>query len=309
MSADGADAVEMRAALVRLRRGTGLPVAFGGLMAGGPVTGGAGSVRIGELSGAVTGALRGLAIATGNGLGGKALALSRPCAVTDYPVSRHISHEYDAAVEAEGLLSVLAVPVVVRRRVRGVLYGALRTAQPLGDRTLGEAVAAARDVEQALVVRDEARSLLAAVAGAGAAGSVAGGVAGSVAGTGGPAAGPGAGAAVGAAAWEEVREAHGALRALAPRVVDPVLREELLAVCGRLASATAPPRVRDVGLTPRETDVLACVATGATNAVTAERLGLRPETVKAYLRSAMRKLGAHTRLEAVVAARRAGLLP
>ncbi|MFF1562769.1 response regulator transcription factor [Streptomyces sp. NPDC058293] len=294
----------MRAVLVRLRRGTGLPVAFGGLMAGGT-----GSVRIGELSGAVTGALRGLAIATGNGLGGKALALSRPCAVTDYPVSRHISHEYDAAVAAEGLLSVLAVPVVVRRRVRGVLYGALRTAQPLGDRTLGEAVAAARDVEQALVVRDEARALLAAVAGAGAAGSVAGGVAGSVAGAGGPAAGSGPGAAVGSAAWEEVREAHGALRALAPRVMDPALREELLAVCGRLASATAPPPVRDVGLTPREVDVLACVATGATNAVTAERLGLRPETVKAYLRSAMRKLGAHTRLEAVVASRRAGLLP
>ncbi|MFC9529501.1 response regulator transcription factor [Streptomyces sp. NPDC056975] len=299
----------MRAALVRLRRGTGLPVAFGGLMAGGIMTAGTGSVRIGELSGAVTGALRGLAIATGNGLGGKALALSRPCAVTDYPVSRHISHEYDAAVAAEGLLSVLAVPVVVRRRVRGVLYGALRTAQPLGDRTLGEAVAAARDVEQALVVRDEARALLAAVAGAGAAGPVAGGVAGPVAGAGGTAAGSGAGAAAGSAAWEEVREAHGALRALAPRVMDPALREELLAVCGRLASATAPPPVRDVGLTPREVDVLACVATGATNAVTAERLGLRPETVKGYLRSAMRKLGAHTRLEAVVASRRAGLLP
>ncbi|MFE4248135.1 response regulator transcription factor [Streptomyces sp. NPDC056910] len=309
MSADGADAVEMRAALVRLRRGTGLPVAFGGLMAGGIMTAGTGSVRIGELSGAVTGALRGLAIATGNGLGGKALALSRPCAVTDYPVSRHISHEYDAAVAAEGLLSVLAVPVVVRRRVRGVLYGALRTAQPLGDRTLGEAVAAARDVEQALVVRDEARALLAAVAGAGAAGPVAGGVAGPVAGAGGTAAGSGAVAAVGSAAWEEVREAHGTLRALAPRVMDPALREELLAVCGRLASATAPPPVRDVGLTPREVDVLACVATGATNAVTAERLGLRPETVKGYLRSAMRKLGAHTRLEAVVASRRAGLLP
>ncbi|MGW6747546.1 response regulator transcription factor [Streptomyces sp. NPDC055006] len=305
MSADGADAVEMRAALVRLRRGTGLPVAFGGLMAGGIMTAGTGSVRIGELSGAMTGALRGLAIATGNGLGGKALALSRPCAVTDYPVSRHISHEYDAAVAAEGLLSVLAVPVVVRRRVRGVLYGALRTAQPLGDRTLGEAVAAARDVEQALVVRDEARALLAAVAGAGAAGPVAG----PVAGAGGTAAGSGAGVAVGSAAWEEVREAHGALRALAPRVMDPALREELLAVCGRLASATAPPPVRDVGLTPREVDVLACVATGATNAVTAERLGLRPETVKGYLRSAMRKLGAHTRLEAVVASRRAGLLP
>lgn len=56
-------------------------------------------------------------------------------------------------------------------------------------------------------------------------------------------------------------------------------------------------------------DVLACVATGATNAVAAERLGLRPETVKSYLRSAMRKLGVHSRLQAVVAARRAGVLP
>ncbi|MFK4693188.1 hypothetical protein RKD22_006123 [Streptomyces pristinaespiralis] len=55
--------------------------------------------------------------------------------------------------------------------------------------------------------------------------------------------------------------------------------------------------------------MLGCVASGATNATAAERLGLRPETVKAYLRSAMRKLGARTRLEAVGAARRAGLLP
>jgi DNA-binding CsgD family transcriptional regulator len=51
------------------------------------------------------------------------------------------------------------------------------------------------------------------------------------------------------------------------------------------------------------------VAAGATNAVAAERLGLRAETVKGYLRSAMRRLGAHTRTEAVAAARRAGLLP
>ncbi|MZD07216.1 helix-turn-helix transcriptional regulator, partial [Streptomyces sp. SID5785] len=94
------------------------------------------------------------------------------------------------------------------------------------------------------------------------------------------------------------------------RIVDPALRAELLAVCGRLASAAAPPpRQAPVALAPREVDVLACVAAGATNAVAAERLGLRPETVKGYLRSAMRRLGAHTRGEAVVAARRAGLLP
>ncbi|GAA3061680.1 helix-turn-helix transcriptional regulator [Streptomyces glomeratus] len=278
MAADAAEAVEVRGALVRLRRATGLPVAFGGL-----VESGRPQIRISELSGNTTTALSSLAVVSGNGLGGKVVALARPCAVTDYSASRRISHEYDGAVATEGLRSVLAVPLVVRRRVRGVLYGALRTAQPLGDRTLNAAVAAARDVEQALVARDEARAALTAVR---------------------EPAGPSG------AAWERVREAHGTLRSLAQRVGDPALREELLEVCGRLAGAASPlPRAATVGLSPREVDVLSCVAVGSTNAAAAERLGLRPETVKGYLRSAMRKLGAHTRWEAVVAARRAGVLP
>ncbi|MEV8005925.1 helix-turn-helix transcriptional regulator [Streptomyces parvus] len=278
---EAVDAVEMQAALSRLRRTSGLPVVFGGLLSD------ARHARIAELNGAQTSALRGLVISAGSGLGGKAIALSRPCAVTDYPASRHISHEYDAAVAAEGLRSVVAAPVVVRRAVRGVLYGALRTPVTLGDRTFDAVVAAARDVEQSLAVRDSARQLLAAgrerVSD--------------------PNAVPGA--------WEDVREAHRDLRALVPRVVDPALRDELLEVCGRLASASGPraSTAREVRLAPREVDVVACVAAGATNAAAAERLGLRPETVKGYLRSAMRKLGAHTRLEAVVAARRAGLLP
>ncbi|MFE8914277.1 response regulator transcription factor [Streptomyces globisporus] len=278
---EAVDAVEMQAALLRLRRTSGLPVVFGGLLSD------ARHARIAELNGAQTSALRGLVISAGSGLGGKAIALSRPCAVTDYASSRHISHEYDAAVAAEGLRSVVAVPVVVRRAVRGVLYGALRTPVTLGDRTFDAVVAAARDVEQSLAVRDSARQLLAAgrerVSGLDAV--------------------PGA--------WEDVREAHRDLRALVPRVVDPALRDELLEVCGRLASASGAkaPAARQVRLAPREVDVVACVAAGATNAAAAERLGLRPETVKGYLRSAMRKLGAHTRLEAVVAARRAGLLP
>lgn len=276
VTADAAGAVEIRGALARLRRATGLPVAFGGLVdAGRP------RMRISELSGTATVALRSLAVTSGNGLGGRAVALARPCAVTDYSVSRQISHEYDIPVAAEGLRSVLAVPVVVRRRVRGVLYGALRTAQPLGDRTLSEAVAAARDVEQALVVREEARGLLAAAR---------------------PEPAPGATQV----SREQVREAHAALRALAPRITDPELRAELLAACGLLAG---PGPAAGPSLSPRELDVLACVADGATNAAVAGRLGLRPETVKGYLRSAMRKLNAHTRGEAVATARRTGLLP
>jgi LuxR family transcriptional regulator, regulator of acetate metabolism len=278
VAVDAAEGSEIRSALVRLRRTTGLPVAFGGL-----VESGRRQVRISELSGTATTALSALAVTAGNGLGGRAVALSRPCAVTDYSVSRQISHEYDLPVAAEGLRSVLAVPVVVRRQVRGVLYGALRTAQPLGDRTLSAAVAAARDAEQALVLRDEAGELLAAACPR-------------------PAHDP-----AGAAAWEQVREAHAALRTLAPRITDPALREELLRACGLLATGNGPaPGPR---LAPREVDVLACVAEGATNGAAAERLGVGPETVKSYLRSAMRKLGARTRGEAVAAARRTGWLP
>ncbi|MFJ3231933.1 response regulator transcription factor [Streptomyces sp. NPDC086787] len=275
MAADAAGTVEFRGALARLRRATGLPVAFGGL-----VESGRPQIRISELSGTNTMALRSLAVTSGNGLGGKAVALARPCAVTDYSSSRQISHEYDIPVAVEGIRSVFAVPVVVGRRVRGVLYGALRAAQPLGDRTLSAAVAVARDVEQALVVREQARELLAAAR-------------------------PVAGADT-HPCWEQVREAHVALVALAPRIADPGLRSELLAACGLL---TAPRPASGAGLAPREADVLLCVAEGATNAAVADRLGLRPETVKGYLRSAMRKLGAHTRGEAVAAARRSGLLP
>ncbi|MGI5412263.1 response regulator transcription factor [Streptomyces chartreusis] len=276
MAVNAVATAEIGRALARLRRSTGLPVAFGGLVEPGHPR-----VRISELNGTSTDSLRRLAVTSGNGLGGKAVALARPCAVTDYSSSRQITHEYDAAVAMEGLCSVVAVPVVVRRRVRGVLYGALRTPQPLGDRTLTAAVDAARDVEQALVVREEASGLLEAARAQ-------------------PA--PPDRSAV----WEQVREAHAALRALAPRIGDPALRAELLDACGLL---TEPPAPNGVQLAPRELDVLACVAAGATNAGTAERLGLRSETVKGYLRSAMRKLGTHTRGEAVAAARRAGLLP
>ncbi|WP_228918801.1 response regulator transcription factor [Streptomyces sp. DH20] len=278
------EAVEIRGALARLRRATGLPVAFGGL-----VEPGRRHVRISELSGTATPALSSLAVTPGNGLGGKAVALARPCAVTDYSVSRQISHEYDVPVAAEGLRAVVAVPVVVRRRVRAVLYGALRTARPLGDRTLGEAVQVARDVEQALLVREEAAELLAAVGPAPRTGVD-------------PWREPGAGAE-----RERVREAHAALRALAPRIADPALRAELLDACALLTPRETPSGA--VRLAPREVDVLACVAAGATNGAAAGRLGLTAETVKAYLRSAMRKLGARTRGEAVVAARRAGWLP
>ncbi|MDI5971703.1 LuxR C-terminal-related transcriptional regulator [Streptomyces sp. SL13] len=278
------DPSDLRRALRRIRAATGLPVAFGGLS-------GPHGFRITETAGTVTQALTGLAISAGSGVGGKAAVLGRPVSVSDYRRSRTISHEYDTAVAAEGLHSVLAVPVVVRRRVRAVLYAALRQPLSLGDRSLTVAQDAARELERDIADRDEAARP--------------------------PAAGAGDGPdpewgerGAPPAAWEEVRTAHADLRALAGRVPDAALRADLLSACARLETAWSPATPAAAALlTPRETDVLACVATGATNCAVAARLGVRPETVKAYLRSAMRKLGAHTRLEAVVAARRAGLLP
>ena len=173
--------------------------------------------------------------------------MGRPYAVTDYRASRVISHEYDAAVASEGLRSVLAVPIVVHRRVRGVLYGALRQPFQLGDRPLNVALDAARELEQALAVRDEAQRLLSFAQPP---------------------------TTADPRAWEEVREAHTELRALAARIPDPHLRQELLTACTRLATAGAPAAparpAAPPHLTPRELDVLCAVASGATNSAAAD---------------------------------------
>ena len=58
----------------------------------------------------------------------------------------------------------------------------------------------------------------------------------------------------------------------------------------------------------REHEVVRRVAAGETNAQIATTMNLSLNTVKAYLRNAMRKLGARNRVEAVSRAREAGLL-
>lgn len=90
---------------------------------------------------------------------------------------------------------------------------------------------------------------------------------------------------------------------------DDDLRGRLLDAAGRLARPSGAHSAPVTPLAPRELDVLAQVALGCSNAEAGRRLALLPETVKSYLRSAIRKLGTSTRFEAVVAARRQGLLP
>nr|WP_241266631.1 helix-turn-helix transcriptional regulator [Streptomyces scabichelini] len=96
---------------------------------------------------------------------------------------------------------------------------------------------------------------------------------------------------------------------MAQQVPDDDLRGQLLDAAGRLAGPSAAHSAPGPRLSPRELDVLTQVALGCNNAEAGRRLSLLPETVRSYLRSAMRKLGAGTRFEAVVAARRQGLLP
>lgn len=59
-------------------------------------------------------------------------------------------------------------------------------------------------------------------------------------------------------------------------------------------------------LTPRERQVLFLLATGLTNREVAAQLGVSPETTRTQLKTAMRKLDAHTRVQAVAIAVAAG---
>jgi DNA-binding CsgD family transcriptional regulator len=109
-----------------------------------------------------------------------------------------------------------------------------------------------------------------------------------------------------------LRDVHAELNLLRERTgveLQPRL-DALLSQISRVTGLAAPGSLRpSFALTLRQLDVLAQVATGATNAEAAERLGLSPATVKTYLQDASKRLGARNRVEAVTIARRAGLLP
>jgi PAS domain S-box-containing protein len=64
----------------------------------------------------------------------------------------------------------------------------------------------------------------------------------------------------------------------------------------------------DPQLTPRQREILELIASGLSTEEVARELTLSPETVRNHLRNAFRALGAHTRVEAIAAARRLGLL-
>ena len=132
-------------ALRRLRRGTGVSLAFGGVVHGSR------GLRLRHFVGDTYGALNGVAVDAGHGLGGKVIALNRPMVVDDYLRTPRITHRYNAIIAAEGLRAMAAAPVIVERRPVAVIYGALRTDEAIGDRTLDALAVEARELEQQIV--------------------------------------------------------------------------------------------------------------------------------------------------------------
>ncbi|MDR7304276.1 helix-turn-helix transcriptional regulator [Haloactinomyces albus] len=280
MRPDDADA--FRQALRSVQRRTEVPLVFGGQVLNG-------ALRLSEFLGARTSGLRGLSVFPGAGLGGHVVAYGHPAAVNDYGTAKSITHDYDRPVLGEGIRSVVAAPVTVHGSVRGVLYGAVRAVLPLGDRAVDALVDASRRLAGEISLRDEVdrRVQLLQTAACDELMNDRDRV-----------------------TAEEVRELHTEFRSIAQAMEDTELRDRLRQACERLARLGVQRKSELISpLAPRELDVLAQVALGCSNAEAGRRLSLLPETVKAYLRSAMRKLEVHSRHEAVVVARRRGLLP
>jgi DNA-binding NarL/FixJ family response regulator len=87
-------------------------------------------------------------------------------------------------------------------------------------------------------------------------------------------------------------------------LLGPVLKELL----GRPArrSSTAPSFLDE--LTPRQLEVLQCLADGMTRAQIAKQLRLSPHTVRTHVQEVLRKAGVHSTLAALARAREVGYL-
>lgn len=89
----------------------------------------------------------------------------------------------------------------------------------------------------------------------------------------------------------------------------PLVRDgEVVGVLAIVANPPLPAGSEGVRLTPRQRDVLRLLARGSTTEQMAEELHIARETVRNHIRAVLAALGVHSRVEAVAAARAAGLL-
>lgn len=82
-------------------------------------------------------------------------------------------------------------------------------------------------------------------------------------------------------------------------------RPDAVLVAGHRAT---PEAEGDIALTPRELEVLALLAEGASNKLIGQRLGISAHTAKYHVASLMEKLDAVSRTDAVAHAARIGVL-
>jgi LuxR family transcriptional regulator, regulator of acetate metabolism len=263
--------------LAQLQRSSGLPVVFGGAVRS---TDEGQRLVLSTLSGTLGDSLAGLAVRPGAGLGGTVITRGVPCRVNDYASTAAITHDYDAmVVHDEKLTSIFAFPVKVRGDVRGVFYGAVRDTPPIGDSALRSAgvVAARLEKDLEIMLRPADQPDLQR---------------------------PRRDMSL------RSRTALNDLAMIIRTTDDPKLHERLVRIHRELGGEAPPPAPATTvaALAPRELEALRLVAVGASNVEIAAQLDLSPQTVKAYLRTAMRKLDVRNRTAAVHAARSAGML-
>jgi len=270
-----ADGAGLSRTLAAFRAEGRFDMAFGGRVGSGGT-----AFAITGLCGARTGALANLVVRHGQGLGGKSLLLGRPVSVTNYRQAQGITHVYDHAVSQESLETVVSLPVVVDRVPRMVIYLGNRTQVGLGDRWFDAFSPMIRRLERDIAVEDEVGRRLELLAPT----------------------------PVADLSRGDLQDIADELAELNGQIADDDLRHRFEAVQQRLSSRTPRHLESAVQLSPRELDVLAEIAQGCSNQQVADNLGLLPNTVKSYLKTAMRKLQAGNRVHAIALARQAGLI-
>jgi len=105
----------------------------------------------------LSGMVEGLTAPIGASLGGRVFAARRPLWTSDYRSASGITPRFKSQAEAEGLVAIIAVPIIHHDRVLGVVYGGNRGETDFGDRTAGALEGVAARMATAQVVAERAR--------------------------------------------------------------------------------------------------------------------------------------------------------
>jgi DNA-binding NarL/FixJ family response regulator len=101
---------------------------------------------------------------------------------------------------------------------------------------------------------------------------------------------------------EAVRLVSGGSLLLGPSITRKLMSEVAAQHARPLLTAS------DLGLTPRETEILTLLVTGATNAEIAQELTVSVETVKSHVGEVLRKLNVRDRVQAIIFTHEHGLI-